>query len=101
MATRVTPGGDGARELLARPIVEVNDRGAPRIHGELPKLGLMADERTESRYSPRGRTSPDKLPRWLVFLRNHRDALVGMDCFTVPTVNFRRWWVFDGVRIGD
>jgi hypothetical protein len=65
-----------------------NGWGAPRIHGELLKLGLEVDERTVSRYLPRGRTSPDKLQRWLVFLRNHRDALVGTDFFTVPTVTF-------------
>jgi transposase InsO family protein len=57
-------------------------------------LGLRVDERTVSRYLPRGRTSPDKLQRWLVFLRNHRDSLVGMDFFTVPTVTFRLLWVF-------
>jgi len=71
-----------------------NGWGAPRIHGELLKLGLRIDERTVSRYLPRGRTSPDKLQRWLVFLRNHRDSLVGMDFFTVPTVTFRLLWVF-------
>jgi hypothetical protein len=56
-------------------------------------LGLRVDERTVSRYLPRGRTSPDRLQRWLVFLRNHRDSLVGMDFFTVPTVTFRLLWV--------
>jgi len=81
------------RELIGRMARE-NGWGAPRIHGELLKLGLVVDERTVSRYLPRGRTSPDQLQRWLVFLRNHRDALVGMDFFTVPTVTFRLLWVF-------
>ncbi len=81
------------RELIGRMTRE-NDWGAPRIHEELLKLGLRVDERTVSRYLPRGRTSPDKLQRWLVFLRNHRDGLVGMDFFTVPTVTFRLLWVF-------
>ena len=71
-----------------------NGWGAPRIHGELLKLGLMVDERTVSRYLPKSRTSPDKLQRWLVFLRNLRDGLVGMDFFTVPTVTCRLLWVF-------
>jgi transposase InsO family protein len=71
-----------------------NGWGAPRIHGELLKLGFVIDERTVSRYLPRGSTSPDKLQRWLVFLRNHRDGLVGMDFFTVPTVSFGLLWVF-------
>jgi hypothetical protein len=54
----------------------------------------VIDERTVSRYLPRGSTSPDQLQRWLVFLRNHRDGLVGMDFFTVPTVSFGLLWVF-------
>ena len=79
---------------LIRRMAQENGWGAPRIHGELLKLGLLVDERTVSRYLPRGHPSPDKLQRWLVFLRHHRDALVGMDFFTVPTVNFRLLWVF-------
>jgi len=81
------------REFIIR-MARDNGWGAPRIHGELLKLGIVIDERTVSRYLPRGRTSPDKLQRWLVFLRNHRDALVGMDFFTVPTVTFGLLWVF-------
>jgi putative transposase len=81
------------RELISR-MARDNGWGAPRIHGELLKLGLVVDERTVSRYLPRGRTSPDKLQRWLAFLHNHRDGLVGMDFFTVPTVTFSLLWVF-------
>jgi len=81
------------RELIGM-MARDNGWGAPRIHGELLKLGIVIDERTVSRYLPRGRTSPDKLQRWLVFLRNHRDALVGMDFFTVPTVTFGLLWIF-------
>jgi len=57
-----------------------NGWGAPRIHGELLKLGIGIDERTVSRYLPRGSTSPDRLQRWLAFLHNHRDALVVAFC---------------------
>jgi hypothetical protein len=81
------------RELIGRMARE-NDWGAPRIHGELLKMGFRVDERTVSRYLPRGRTSPDQLQRWLVFLRNHRDSLVGMDFLTVPTATFGLLWVF-------
>jgi putative transposase len=81
------------RELIGR-LARENGWGAPRIHGELLKLGLVVDERTVSRYLPRGCTSPDKLQRWLVFLRNHQDGLVGMDFFTVPTAAFRLLCVF-------
>lgn len=81
-------------QALIRRMARENGWGAPRIHGELLKLGLVLDERTVSRYLPRGRTSPDKLQRWLVFLRNHRDGLVGMDFFTVPTITFRQLYLF-------
>jgi putative transposase len=79
---------------LIRRMARDNGWGAPRIHGELLKLGIVIDERTVSRYLPKCRTSPDKLRNWLAFLRNHRDALVGMDFFTVPTVTFGVLWVF-------
>ena len=85
-----------AREVqeLIRRMASDNGWDAPRIHGELLKLGIEIEERTVSRYLPKRRTSPDKLQSWLAFLRNHRDALVGMDFFTVPTVTFRLLWVF-------
>ena len=84
------------RELqeLIRRMARDNGWGAPRIHGELMKLGIPIDERTVSRYLPKRRTSPDKLRNWLAFLHNHHDALVGMDFFTVPTVTFGLLWVF-------
>ena len=75
------------RELIKK-MAQDNGWGAPRIHGELLKLGFVLDERTVSRHLPRSRTSQDKVQRWLAFLRNHREALVGMDFFTVPTVTF-------------
>ncbi|MCX6928097.1 MAG: integrase core domain-containing protein [Verrucomicrobia bacterium] len=80
---------------LIRRMARDNGWGAPRIHGEPMKLGIQIDERTVSRYLPKRRASPDKLRNWLAFLRNHRDALVGMDFFTVPTVSFGLLWVFE------
>src|SRR5262249_53387207 len=61
--------------------------GAPRIHGELMKLGIDIAERTVSRllrrrHHPSGQT-------WRTFLTNHVTALVSMDFFTVPTVTGR------------
>ena len=64
---------------LIRRMARENGWGASRIHGELVKLGIEIDERTVSRYLPRGRSSPDQLQRWLVFLRNHRASLVLFD----------------------
>jgi putative transposase len=85
-----------ARELqaLIRQMAQANRWGAPRIHSELLKLGIPIDEPTVSRYLPEHPASPDRLKNWLTFLRNHRDALVGMDFFAVPTATFRLLWIF-------
>jgi hypothetical protein len=52
--------------------------GAPRIHGELLKLGFEVSERTVSRYLPKRPAGPDALKRWMIFLRNHRDGIAAM-----------------------
>lgn len=61
---------------------------APRIHGELLKLGFDVSERTVSRWMQRASKDPDPARRWLVFLRTHRAAIAAMDFFTVPTLRF-------------
>jgi hypothetical protein len=78
----------GIRDLIRRMATENPKWGAPRIHGELRMLGFEVSERTVSRYLPRRPPPPDTIQRWLVFLRNHRDAIVAMDFFTLPTVTF-------------
>ena len=62
--------------------------GAPRIHGELLKLGFELSERSVSRWIRRAPRDPDPAKRWLTFLRNHREAIAAMDFFTVPTLRF-------------
>jgi putative transposase len=62
--------------------------GAPRIHGELLKLGFDLSERSVSRWIRRAPRDPDSVKRWLTFLRNHREAIAAMDFFTVPTLTF-------------
>jgi len=62
--------------------------GAPRIHGELLKLGFDVSEPTVSRWVRRAPRPPDPAKRWLTFLRNHREAIAAMDFFTVPTLTF-------------
>jgi putative transposase len=62
--------------------------GAPRIHGELLMLGFDLSERTISRWMKRAPRDPDRAKRWQAFLRNHREAIVAMDFFTVPTITF-------------
>jgi len=76
------------RELVFRMVAENPTWGAPRIHGELLKLGFDVSERTISRWVKRASKHPDPARRWLVFLRNHREAIAAMDFFTVPTLTF-------------
>ena len=66
--------------------------GAPRIHGELLKLGIEISERTVSRLMPKSRKPPSQT--WRAFLNNHVQDLVSVDFFTVPTVSFRVLFVF-------
>ena len=61
--------------------------GAPRIHGELLKLGLAVAERTVSRWIPKRRSPPSQT--WRTFLTNHVRDLVAIDFFTVPTAQLR------------
>ena len=61
--------------------------GAPRIHGELLKLGIEVAERTVSRLIPKRPTPPSQT--WRTFLANHVRDLVSIDFFTVPTAQLR------------
>jgi transposase InsO family protein len=61
--------------------------GAPRIHGELLKLGIDVAERTVSRLLPKRRSPPSQ--PWRTFLTNHVRDLVSIDFFTVPTARLR------------
>jgi hypothetical protein len=57
--------------------------GAPRIHGELLKLGIDVAERTVSRLVPKRGSPPSQ--SWRTFLANHVRDLIFLDFFTVPT----------------
>lgn len=73
---------------MIRKIADSNPLwGAPRVHGELLKLGIDISERTVSQWTPR-RTKPPSQNR-RAFLGNHVVDLVSIDFFTVPTVTFR------------
>ena len=61
--------------------------GAPRIHGELLKLGFDVSQSTVATYMVRGRHPPSQ--GWLTFLRNHADGIAAVDLFVVPTIGFR------------
>lgn len=66
--------------------------GAPRIHGELGRLGIAVSERTVSRLVSRPRRPPSQT--WRTFLTNHVPPMGSMDFFTVPTVTGRTRFVF-------
>jgi hypothetical protein len=61
--------------------------GAPRIHGELLKLGINVGQTTMAKYMARKRRPPSQ--DWKTFLRNHANGIAAMDMFVVPTVSFR------------
>ena len=61
--------------------------GAPRIHGELLKLGIDVGQTSVAKYMARRRRPPSQ--GWATFLRNHADGIVAMDLFVVPTISFR------------
>src|SRR5207237_7143306 len=66
--------------------------GAPRIHGELLKLGFDVSQRTVARLMPRRPKPPSQ--SWRTFLQNHVADLVSVDFFVVPTATFRILYVF-------
>jgi putative transposase len=78
---------------LVRKMADANPLwGAPRIHGELLKLGIEVAERTVSRLIPKRSTPPSQTSR--TFLTNHVRGLVSIDFFTVPTAGMRVLFVF-------
>jgi transposase InsO family protein len=61
--------------------------GAPRIHGELLKLGIDVGQTSVAKYMARRRGPPSQ--GWKTFLRNHADGIAAMDLFVIPTISFR------------
>ena len=61
--------------------------GAPRIHGELLKLGIDIGQTSVAKYMPRRRRPPSQ--GWKTFLTNHADGIAAMDLFVVPTISFQ------------
>jgi transposase InsO family protein len=82
------------RSLIRRMATENAGWGAPKIHGELLKLGFVVSERTVARYLKHLRRRGDPARRWLAFLNNHREAIVAFDFFTVPTVTLQQLYCF-------
>ena len=82
------PSIDWETRQLIRKICLANPLwGAPRIHGELLKLGIDISEATVSKYLVRHRGPPSQ--NWRTFLQNHSKELMSLDFLTVPTASFR------------
>ena len=86
------PVSTEVRELIRRMSVANPGWGAPRIHGELGKLGIQVSETTVAKYMLRHRNPPSQT--WRTFLTNHIQDLVSADFFVVPTATFRLLFVF-------
>jgi putative transposase len=80
------------RDLIRRMCRENPSWGAPRVHGELLKLGIDIGETSVSKYMVRCRKPPSQ--SWRTFLENHLQQLVSIDFFTVPTLGFQVLYVF-------
>ena len=79
------------RSLIRRLSMENSLWGAPRIHGELIKLGIEVAQSTVAKYMARRR--PGSGQTWKTFLRNHVAGIGAMDFLIVPTINFRLLFV--------
>ena len=88
------------RVLIRRLAQENGDWGAPKIHGELQKLGFVVAERSVARYLRRIRRRGNPGKRWRAFLQNHREVIVAFDFFTVPTVTFQLLYCFFVIEHG-
>jgi hypothetical protein len=83
------------RVLIRRMSVENPPWGAPRIHGELLKLGLAVAQSSVAMVKRRGPPSH----AWCTFLHNHAPDIAAMDLFVVPTIGFKLLYAFVIVRL--
>ena len=88
------------RVLIRRLAQENQDWGAPKIHGELQKLGFVVSERSVARYLRHMRRRGDPARSWLTFLQNHREVIAAFDFFTVPTLKFQLLYCFFVIEHG-
>jgi transposase InsO family protein len=71
--------------------------GAPRIHGELLKLGFSVAQSTVAKYMVKRRGPPSQ--GWRTFLRNQAPDIAAMDLFVVPTIGFKLLYGFVIIRL--
>jgi|CZKP01.1.fsa_nt_gi putative transposase len=78
--------------LIKQMAKENSEWGAPRIHGELLKLGFNICESTVQRYMPK-KGKRNNGQNWKTFLKNHSKEIISIDFLTVPTINFKLMYV--------
>src|SRR6202048_503488 len=71
--------------------------GAPRIHGELLKLGFEVAQSSVAKYMVKRRSPPSQ--GWRTFLHNHAPDIAAMDLFVVPTIGFDLLYAYIIVRL--
>jgi transposase InsO family protein len=89
--------GADLRALIRRMSIENLLWGAPRIHGELLKLGFAVAQSTVAKYMTKRRDPSSQ--GWGTFLRNHAPHIAAMDLFVVPTIGFNLLYVLVIVRL--
>ena len=85
------------RALIRQMSLENPLWGAPRIHGELLKLGFAVSQSTVGKYVARKNGPPGQ--SWSTFVRNHAPQIAAMDLFVVPTIGFELLYAFVIVRL--
>jgi transposase InsO family protein len=85
------------RALIRRMSIENPLWGAPRIHGELLKLGFEVAQSSVAKYMVKRRVPPSQ--GWRIFLHNHAPDIAAMDLFVVPTIGFDLLYAFIIVRL--
>src|SRR3979490_32778 len=85
------------RALIRQMSIENPLWGAPRIHGELLKLGFEVAQSSVAKYMAKRRGPPNQ--GWCTFLRNHASNIAAMDLFVVPTIGFDLLYAYIIVRL--
>src|ERR1700736_4363243 len=96
-------GGRPPIDTELRPLIRLMSLenpfwGAPRIHGELLKLGFAVAQSSVAKYMVKRRGPPSQ--GWRTFLRNHAQDIAAMDLFVVPTIGFDLLYAYIIVRLG-
>ena len=97
-----SPGGRPPIEAESRALIRQMSTenllwGAPRIHGELLKLGFSVAQSSVAKYMVKRRGPPSQ--EWRTFLRNHAPDIAAMDLFVVPTIGFKLLYGFVIIRL--